>query len=389
MTEKGKKPGAEAAGQPDPLSATGMFLNAFRTQPEESAEQPLEGPAKGPAKPEPPGEFTQMFHKLEPPQSAPPPQSSSTSIPPQEPGDFTRMFVAAATSPGVRPAPATPAPAPLAPPSPPRMRGFSTPGISDSASAEGSFTQLFRTPPSPPQAPPVQPFAPLSSAPPQAEPAWPQSLDPVRNRDAMAPGGLSQLFRSLSEESEPPPGRIEGSFPVRETTLPVQPPTTNPASVTMLIQKLTEDLQQLSASTPPTPPAEAPAGLSGPGEFTRIIRGGVPDPASGVEPGVAAGNFAMPAAPTLVFPSAPPAPPAPAFAAPQVPAVPPPAPVFAVPQIPAIAAPQPPPAQPPKVAASAAAPQSKLQQMLPMLLVLNAFLVVVLILLLVFALKSR
>ncbi len=29
MTEKGKKPGAEAAGQPDPLSATGMFLNAF------------------------------------------------------------------------------------------------------------------------------------------------------------------------------------------------------------------------------------------------------------------------------------------------------------------------------------------------------------------------
>jgi hypothetical protein len=384
MTEKGKKPGAEAAGQPDPLSATGMFLNEFAARPEPPVEQ--ERPTQGTANPAPPGEFTQMFHKLEPPPSSPPPQSSSTSIPPQEPGDFTRMFVAAATSPGVRPAPASPAPAPLAPPSPPRMRGFSTPGISDSASAEGSFTQLFRTSPSSPQAPPVEPFAPLPSAPPQAEPAWPQSLDPVRNRDAMAPGGLSQLFRSLSEESEPPPRRIEESFPVRETTLPVQPPTTNPASVTMLIQRLTEDLQQLSASTPPTPPAEAPPGPSSPGEFTRIMRGGVPDPASGVEPGVAAGNFAMPAAPTLVFPSAPPAP---AFAAPQVPAVPSPAPVFAAPQIPAIAAPQSPPAQPPKVAASAAPPQSKLQQMLPMLLVLNAFLVVVLILLLVFALKSR
>jgi hypothetical protein len=386
MTEKGKKPGTEGASQPDSLSATGMFLNAFRTEPEPAVEQPQGSPDNGAAKAVKPGEFTQMFHKLEPPQSPPPPQSRPASSPHQEAGDFTRMFVAAATSPGLRPAPRTPDAAPLAPPSPPRMRGFSTPGTSDSASAEGSFTQLFRTPASPPQAPPAQRYTPLPSAPPQAaEPAWPQSFDPAPNRDAMAQGGLSQLFRSLSEESETPAKRIEESFPAREAAPQSQPPSTSPASVTMLIQRLTEDLQELTAHPPPTPPAAAPAGVSGPGEFTRIMAGGVPNPAPGVEPGAAAGNFALPAAPTLVFPSAVPA--APAFAAPQIPTVP--APAFAAPQIPAIAAPQAPPAQPPKVAASAAPPKSKLQQMLPMLLVLNAFLVVVLILLLVFALRSR
>ena len=121
MTEKGKKPGAEAASA-DPLSATGMFLNAFRTQPEEPAEQPLEGPAKGPAKPEPPGEFTQMFHKLEPP--PPLPQARSTNTPQRDTGEFTRMFVAAATSHDLRPVSATPGPAPFAPPPTPKLRGF-------------------------------------------------------------------------------------------------------------------------------------------------------------------------------------------------------------------------------------------------------------------------
>jgi hypothetical protein len=384
MTEEGKKPGTDAASQADPLSATGMFLNAFRTEPEPAVEQPRESPDKGAPKPEQPGEFTQMFHKLEPPPSPPPPQSRPASSPPQEAGDFTRMFVAAATSPGLRPAPATPAPAPLAPPSPPRMRGFSTPGTSDSASAEGSFTQLFRTPASPPQAPPAQPYTPLPSAPPQAaERAWPQSFDPAPNRDAMAQGGLSQLFRSLSEESETPAKRIEESFPVREAAPQSQPLTTNPASVTMLIQRLTEDLQELTAQPPPTPASGAPAEFSGPGEFTRIIAGGVNNPASSPEPGVAAGNFAMPAPPTPAFPATP----APAFTAPQFPAAP--APAFAAPQVPAVALPQAPPAPPPKVTASAPPPPSKFQQMLPMFLVLNAFLLVVLILLVVFVLRSR
>jgi len=378
MTEKGKKPGSEAAAPPDSLSATGMFLNAFAAQPEPSLEQAPESPAKGVAKPPQAGDFTQMFHKLEPPPSPPPPQTRSSNSPPQEPGDFTRMFVAA-TSSGFRPPPATPDPAPFAPPATPKMRGFSTPGISDSASAEGSFTQLFRTPSSSPAPSPLQPFTPVPSAPPQStEPAWPQSLDSAPNGDRMAPDGLTQLFRSLSEESQSPPNRIGESPSVSPS--PAQPPAGNPASVTMLIQRLTQDLQQPAA---PTPPTAAPVGLSAPGEFTRILGSGVTNPASEAQPGVvagpAAGNFAMPVPPTLVFPAAP----VPAFAAPQVPA--PPVPAFA-PQVPALAVP---PAQPPKAAPSAPPQKSKLQQMLPMLLVLNAFLVVVLILLLVFALKSR
>jgi hypothetical protein len=382
MTEKGKKPGAEASGESDPLSATGMFLNAFAPQPEPPAEQAQEGAPKGPAKPAPPGEFTKMFHKLEPPPSPPLPQARSSHSPPQEPGEFTRIFVAAATSPGLRPAPKTPDAAPSAPPAPPRMRGFSTPGTSDSASADGSFTQLFRTPSLPPSPSPLQPFTPLPSALPQAtEPAWPQSSEPVPNGDRMAPGGLTQLFRSLSEESETPSNRIGESPLVGYPASPAQPRAGDPASVTGLIRRLTEDPQQSAAPTPPTPLAAAPAGLSGPpGEFTRIMAGGAANPASAAGPGVAAGNFATPVPPTLVFPSAP----VPAFAAPQLPA--PPAPVFAAPPVPALAVP---PAQPPKAAQSAAPQKSKLQQMLPMLLVLNAFLVVVLILLLVFALKSR
>jgi hypothetical protein len=381
MTEKGKKPGAETSGESDPLSATGMFLNAFAPQPEPPVEHPQEGAPRGSAKPAPPGEFTKMFHKLEPPPAAPLPQARSSHSPPQEPGEFTRIFVAAATSPGLRPAPNTPDAAPFAPPAPPRLRGFSAPGTSDSASAEGSFTQLFRSPSSPPAPPPLKPFTPLPSAPPQAsEPAWPQSSEPVHNGDRMAPGELTQLFRSLSEESESSPNRISDPPLVGYPASPAQARASDPASVTGLIQRLTEDQQHSAAPTPPTPLAAEFAGLSGPpGEFTRIMAGGAVNPAPAAGPGVAAGNPAA-VPPTLVFPT----PPVPAFAAPQVPV--PPAPVFAAPPIPALAVP---PAQPPKAAPSAPPQQTKLQQMLPMLLVLNAFLVVVLILLLVFALKSR
>ena len=42
MTEDGKKPGMEGAGHPDPLSATGMFLNAFQAQPDQPVEQEQE-----------------------------------------------------------------------------------------------------------------------------------------------------------------------------------------------------------------------------------------------------------------------------------------------------------------------------------------------------------
>ena len=424
MTEDGKKPGGEAPGQPDSLSATGMFLNAFQTQPDEGVEQsqesapgffaedktgtipapqwgqPLDalplrsspaGLSPGEDKPPAPGEFTRMFQKLDiaatpqhPPQtsSAPPP-----GVPPEalrhEPGEFTRMFVAATASLKHRPS-GIPEPVPFAPAATPRMKGFSTPGVSDSASADGSFTQLFQTPAaSPPPLP--RPFPVVSAPPSPVESAWPSSLDSAPSTDGLESAGATRLFRSLSVENEPPAQRFgepSDSLFRGQSPQPAVPSAGAPESITMLIQRLNEE-QASAASSPPPPPAAGsePAAFAGPGEFTRIISGGFANSAAGqASP---AEKVAAPAAGSPVFPAAVPLPPAPAFA-------PPPAPAFAPPPVPAVAVPRPPaPPPPPQVVASAPPAQSKFQQMLPMLLVLNAFLLVVLIVLLVFVLRSK
>jgi hypothetical protein len=389
MTEDGKKRGAEGAGQPDPLSATGMFLNAFQTQPEPPVEQaaesdkwfppedkggaalggaklggpwgqPLHAPSvpSSPARPplgegKPvPGEFTQMFQKLE---LAPaPPVSPTPEISRQEPGEFTRMFVRATASMPQRPMPAASDPAAFTPPAAPRLKGFSTPGVSDSASPDGSFTQLFRTA-APAPATPVRPFTPLSNG---TEAAWSSNLDSPPSKDAMESAGVTQLFRALSPENEPPANRFG-----EHSAQPGAASSSSPESITMLIQRLTEDLQSSVASPPLPAGGPEPAGVSEPGEFTRIMSGG-----SGSAPAVQgspAGKVAVPAPAVM-----------PVIAAPA-------APVVVIPKL------QAPPIPAPPVAVSVDPPQSKLQQMMPMLLVLNAFLLVVLIVLVLFLLKSR
>jgi hypothetical protein len=404
MTEDGKKPGIEGAGNPEPLSATGMFLNAFQTQPDPPVEQekesdkwfapedksgaalggaklggpwgqPLNAPSVPPSAPRAPlgegkpvpGEFTQMFHKLEfapsPPASPAPEPRPSPEVSRQEPGEFTRMFVRATASMPQRPMPAPSDPAAFAPPATPRLKGFSTPGGSDSASADGSFTQLFQKPASAPAAPaaPVRPFTPLSNG---TEAAWSSNLDSPPSKDAMESAGVTQLFRALSPENETPPNRFGEQSPQ-----PGVPSSNAPESITMLIQRLNEDMQSSAASSPMPASGPAPVGVSEPGEFTRIMSGG-----SAKAPAAQAGPAEKAAAPApAVYP---------------LPAAPlPPAPAFAAPAIPAIAVPK--PQTPPIPAPSANPPQSKLQQMMPMLLVLNAFLLVVLIVLVVFLLKSR
>jgi hypothetical protein len=403
MTEDGKKPGIEGAGHPDPLSATGMFLNAFQPQPDQPVEPQQESagewfaaedksraalggaklggpwgqPLNAPSVPSPvarpslgegkpvPGEFTQMFHKLEfapsPPASSAPEARPSPEIARQEPGEFTRMFVRATASMPQRPMPAVSDPAAFAPPATPRLKGFSTPGVSDSASPEGSFTQLFQTA-GPAPAAPVRPFTPLSNG---TEAAWSSNLDSPPSKDAMESAGVTQLFRALSPENEPPANRFGEQSPQ-----PAVPVANAPSSITMLIQRLTEDLQSSSSPLPASGPE--PARVSEPGEFTRIMSGGSASGAAGK--GGPAEKVAVPA--PAVFP---------------VPAAPLPAPAFAAPAAPAVAGPklQAPPIPAPPVVASADPPQSKLQQMMPMLLVLNAFLLVVLIVLVVFLLKSR
>jgi hypothetical protein len=403
MTEDGKKPGIEGAGDPDPLSATGMFLNAFQTQPDQPAKQEQEsagdwfaaedksgaklggaklggpwgqplnapsvpssapGPSLGEGKPVP-GEFTQMFQKLEfapaPPVSSAPEARPAPEVSRQEPGEFTRMFVRATASMPARPMPAVSDPAAFAPPPAPRLKGFSTPGVSDSASPEGSFTQLFQSTAPAPVAP-VRPFTPLSNG---AEAAWSSNLD-TPSKDAMESAGVTQLFRALSPENEPPANRFGEQSPH-----PAVPASSAPASITMLIQRLTEDLQ----SSPSPLPASVPelAKVSEPGEFTRIMSGGSASGAAA--PSGPAEKVAAPAPAVFSIPAAA-LPVAPVVSAPVVPAV-------------AIPKPQAPPIPAPQVVASADPPQSKLQQMMPMLLVLNAFLLVVLIVLVVFLLKAR
>ena len=408
MTDDGKKRGAEGAGQPDPLSATGMFLNAFQPQPNQPVEQedesagkwfapeddggaalggaklggpwgqPLNAPSVpssaarpslGEGKPVP-GEFTQMFHKLEFAPSAPassaPEARPAPEISRQEPGDFTRMFVRATASMPQRPMPAGSDAAAFAPPPTPRLKGFSTPGVSDSASAEGSFTQLFQSA-APAPAAPVRPFAPLGNG---TEAAWSSNLDSPPNKDAMESAGVTQLFRALSPEKEPPANRFGEQSPQ-----PGVPSSSAPGSITMLIQRLTEEQSSAASSLLPASGPE-PARVSEPGEFTRIMSGGSAKAAGGGS----AEKLAVPTPAVFPFPAAP-LPVAPAFAAPAAPAVA--VPAVAVPQL------QTPPIPAPPVVASADSPQSKLQQMMPMLLVLNAFLLVILIVLVVFLLKSR
>jgi hypothetical protein len=184
----------------------------------------------------------------------------------------------------------------------------------------------------------------------------------------MDAAGVTQLFRALSPENETPANRFGEQSPQ-----PAAPVANAGGSITMLIQRLTEDLQS-SVASPPTPTGgPAPAAVSEPGEFTRIMSGGAASaPAA---QGSSAEKVAVPAPVVIPVPAAP-LPPAPAFAAPAIPAI-------------AVPKPQAPPIPPPPAVAGANPPQSKLQQMMPMLLVVNAFLLVVLIVLVVFLLKTR
>ena len=364
MSQGDGKPGGPA-GPDDPLSATGMFLDAFRGPSEEPQSEAQESflkaakPLSGPAEPAGPGEFTRLFGALDPvapvPHPAPPPSAPPREAPKQSWEEATRIFAAkAAPLPEPVQKPVV-SPVPVA--NPPRMKGFSSPGASDSASDEGSFTQVFRTisgtPAASPQVRPIQPLPPqVSSPPPPIEKAeWPSS-------SAKSPGA-TDLLRALST--------ADASQTDRNTARPEPAPNSvfaavESGSVTNWMKKLSEEVEpQPAAVTPPTAIPPPPA-ASSPGEFTRIMN---------ADAGRAAGGAPAPAAPSFS---------APAFSAPAAPAAP-------KVQMPAI--------EPPKVAAPKAAtpavpaPKSKLQEMLPILLVLNSFLLVVLIVLVVFVLLRK
>lgn len=424
MTKNDQNSGPEPPEQADSFSATAMFLKAFDAdakKPSEPAAQPAPWPAANsgdrqayaPAAPPPsangPGEFTQMFNSLgQRPASAPPPPretppQAATHVvkgPPAAPadqgsGDITRIFV-----PGATPANAPPARPPEetlrpAPPSagPSRSKGFSSPGVSDSASAEGSFTQFFsNTPrpaaspqssvPPPPPAPAPAPYNP----PPAPDTSWKndpffrpvEKSSAAENPSPSVTSILSSLATSGPGSSAP---RAPEPAPYRPEPLPSYAPP-KPAEeaggVTRLIQRLAQEPPASAAPPPSAPPPPAPAG-SGPGEFTRMIQGLGARPASPAAP--AAPAPPPPAAPVFAMPAPPPMPkiappPMAAHAAPAPPA-------FAAPAVPAI----PKPAPPPPLAI--AAPKTKLEAMVPILLVINTFLLVLLLVVVIFLIKAR
>jgi hypothetical protein len=343
MTTEDPKSGAEPAGSTDPLSATGIFLNAFRTQPdqpEEPAKESLAPPAAAnpgtrEAKPAGPGEFTQMFGAIkpvapapvQPPQPRPPsPSPPRQEVPPQAAEEATRIFVRQAAPPAEQPPKAVAGPAPVAPAQ--RMKGFSSPGASDFASDDGSLSQFFRkAPASPAPLPPVQPPVP-SSAPPSSM-------------------GATDLF-SVRPAAEAPKVDRNSWQPSPEV-----------GSVTAWMQKLSEDIEPVSKTQIFETEKPAPVAAPGQGEYTRIISGDAMKAAK-----------AVPATPVPAAPvSATPVPSPPIVQAPAV---------------------EPPKVPTPKLAPPAlAAPQTKLQQLLPILLVLNGFLLVVLIVLVVFVLLRK
>jgi hypothetical protein len=227
-------------------------------------------------------------------------------------------------------------------------------------------------PPAPPPAP-----EPRSTTPPSASPAS---------------GGFTQLFGSLSSAESvrsapptPPSGRVplaqenepffprEGPAANRQRTVDTAPLQAGPGEFTRL-------MQTLSAEPEPTAPPPAPAERvapppSGPGEFTRVIsQSALRDaaPASGSAGGPAAAPPSRPAA-------GPPLPPAPS----SFPPLPHPPSLAGMPHFPMAPPPSPPP---PAVAAPA---PGKLHKYLPLLLVCNAFLLLLVILAVIFLLTRK
>lgn len=416
------KPGQSRPDEADPLSATAMFLRALDQQSEAKPAEPAgakvergtaaertQAPPVGSRPGNSGSEFTEIFGKPLQPTSEFSMRSAPTQQVPaaepvrpaepvgsQSPGEFTRIFVKDPTPPAKPAARSFEERQEGVPSQPARSKGFSSPGVSDAASGEPGFTQIFKPVPggrgagSPAQ--PGQPFVP-SSRPEAArsDAQFGRPSDPPNA--AKADLSITSLIESLSSPSAGASGpRAPEPAPYRPDPLAsYQPSAAKPAppsdfesgGVTRFIQRLADPPAAQPAPAPPPPIREANAG---PGEYTRIISlaspaasappapSPAPAGAQAPEPGI---SFARPAAPPLpqnpihvaMPPAAAPAAPAPpAFAAPPVPA----------PRLPA--APAPP---------TAAAPKGKLEAMVPMLLVVNTFLLVIILVVMIFLIKSR
>jgi hypothetical protein len=418
---------AQGPEKVDPLSATAMFLQALDGSSQSSEASP--GPLfdklvdrgglwspDAPSERQPalelsaqpataPGEFTQFFAPIggrlgardelvlerdsnDPAETFTPPAQSS--LPAQTPGEFTRTFAqdAAPTS--------APPPKPSAEPSPrfdgiaSRNKGFSAPGASDAASGESSFTRLLKAHVREAPAMTAEP-APVAAPPRPAYDSSPLSQPTDQS--------VTGMIRQLLSESPPSPGAKQSDTEAegwRAASVQTETPRIDAGGVTALIHRLSPEpaapiADPVFGAPPPAEPEPAPK--TGPGQFTRMIsRAEVQaalsaQPAAQPAPPIRAPGFSPPPLAAAPAPQAavpkivpPPAPAAPAFVPP---AQAPPAPAFAA------AAPLPMPKPTPAPAPAATAPKSALEAMVPYLLLVNTFLLLVLLLVVIFLIKSR
>lgn len=432
---KDPNPGAQQPEQSDPLGATAMFLRVFdQKQPEDekpaTVEQLFASPAapSNPARPIQPtapapadpvagatGEFTRFFRDQAEKQSDPGPilgspagtaRPAANSAPPanQAPGEFTKLFVKGGAEPAKvsNPAQGEGFTSPGPPPPSAGAKGFSAPGMSDAVSGESSFTQLFRSTPAAPQ--PVS--QPLRPAPAAAAPEWnpvptvPFEPSQPANSAASTDQSVTSLIASLgAASSSPVRAQDQEVVPYRVDPMPrpfappepkpVQSSAADPGGVTQFIRRLADEPlvapEPLPAAAPPAP---APAVKSGPGEFTRMIsRAEVEAAAGAASAAPVAQPAAQPSPVPVVQPIAVPAAPVAMPVPPRIPAMPaaaqhvaPAPPVVAAPALPKFPVP---------AAPAIAAPKSKLDALVPYLLIVNTFLLLIVLLVLVFVIKAR
>ena len=372
------QPGPIAAA---PAPAPGGFTELLQVVP--AADPTFNRPAFA-AEPPPvqsqPGSFTQLFSSLSAPEAPLPAAPAARRPAASSAGSFTQML-------SIEPL------APAAPVEPPYY---------ESKPATGSMNYGLT-----PETPSVS-----QSARSVIDPFAPAPLPEIQPAQSPQQGsvGITRLIRMLDEPSTLPAPRVEAA--------PTPPAAGGPGVWTQTFASLAapNDAPVPTATEPDrAPPVSyspppAPGAAAGPSEFTRILdasriremamRGEqVPvteNPASAPQPR----NFAVPPPPQMPsYPVAPPPPPIAAMppvyppAQPQMPAYYPPhagslpAPGTGVPQpgMYAPAAPTPPAVQPP--AAKPAPPASKLQQLVPVLLIAIVVLLVVILVTVIFLMK--
>ncbi|HVW78746.1 MAG TPA: hypothetical protein VHB45_14130 [Alloacidobacterium sp.] len=330
-----------------------------------------------------PGAFTQMFQAItaqDESASSSVPKSSEPAAPPQ-PGAFTQMFQTISKSEAEKVSPEE---------SQPAAEGFTqifqslsskqspSPQSAQPANVPGSFTQMFAQA-NAQGSPQSNPLASLKS---ELSPSSDFSFTPPAQPSSIpAQGGFTKLFEALdsskSAPKEPPP-----------LTPPSPQPVIPPAvgGFTQLLRTLNADQVSQSQVVPPSIPSAQSASvtqpLNGPGEFTRVISGSMLREAQGQS-----------AMPIMSTPSQAPSG-QPAFQIPPPSQFPKPSPMpqmhggagGAAPQMPHL---QPPPFTFPPAPAPQAPPASKLQQYLPLILVVNVFVLIVIVLIVIFALRHH